>query len=248
MYQPKYRDGVLEFCGAVKAHRNELEGVGIQCCDPDTLAALNWDARMDDEVLAFVSVPNHLFACSDLRMEGFSEEPLNVAGQALPIRRVLEAFSHTNPGTFAQIWFPLVGIAERVCVNIGQTMSFASAKEYLISQMPVGGQNTPKPPPTAFEGQVDGLVQNLLGSVPGLQSFVQGILANPEGLGSGENLGHMVGHIQGMLEPLMSQASAEGWNQDSTLQPAVQQILGGFTALTSALAGANRAEAPSMVE
>ena len=48
-------------------------------------------------------------------------------------------------------------------------------------------------------------------------------------------MGGLLGQIQGMLNPLLSQAAASASQQDPSLQPAINQILSGFSALTQAM-------------
>lgn len=53
---------------------------------------------------------------------------------------------------------------------------------------------------------------------------------NPDG-----GMGGLLGQIQGMLNPLLQQAAASASEQDPSLQPAISQILTGFSALTQAM-------------
>lgn len=56
------------------------------------------------------------------------------------------------------------------------------------------------------------------------------------------NMNGVMEQVQGMLNPLLTQAAASATSHDPTLQPAITQILDGFTALTQALGGSRPAQ------
>ena len=58
-------------------------------------------------------------------------------------------------------------------------------------------------------------------------------------------MGGLLGQIQGMLNPLLSQAAASASQQDPSLQPAINQILTGFSALTQAMQPPSEPAPPS---
>lgn len=199
-----------------------------------------WPVDGDAAVREFFAVPNHRFACTDLDYHRFGTQPLMIGTHPLHIFHILEAFSRTNPTRYAAIWLPLLDILDVVASaelapDPSLSVGLGRARSHLRQQL------EPVPPsPSAIanlDAQIDGVMQNLLGTFPGLHSMVQQIMttaaADPNADGG---LGGVFGQIQGILTPLLTQAAASATAQDPSLTPAIGQILSGFTALTQALA------------
>lgn len=203
----------------------------------DLAASPGWDAACDRAVVEYLSVPNHRFGCADLDYHRFAPEPMRLGPAALPMHvfHILEAFSRTTPARYAALWLPLLDLAEAAAPAADEAHRDAlrRARDHLRAQQQPG---------LAPAQSLDALLGNLVGGIPGLQTMVQQILgaaaeggARADGTGPPADLGGMLSHVQGLLNPLLSQAAASATAEDPTLSPAIGQILTGFNALTQAL-------------
>ena len=187
----------------------------------------------------YFAVPNHYLACGELDYRLFSETiPLCVANNELHIHHILLAFSGTDASRYAMVWLPLLSVAELACPP-SAFQSIQSARQHLLTQ------NHRLVAPTTASSEAgadfDRVMQSFLGSFPGLQTMVQQILSGGSG-GGGDGLSGILNQVQAMMQPLLTQASSDPNGPD--LQPAVQQILQGFSGLTQALAASAQQPPP----
>lgn len=207
-----------------------------------------WPADGDVPVREYMAVPNHVFACTDLDYKRFATTPLVVGNQQLHIFHILELFSRTNPQRYATVWAPLLDLAEAVTTDGSRQQALRQAREHVRRQCDRGGGAAAGAGAAAAAGvasgagapptqQLDDVMQNLLGTIPGLQGMVQQMMNATDNAGAdgGGGIGAMLNQIQGLLNPLLNQAAASATTQDPHLQPAIGQILSGFSALTQAL-------------
>lgn len=239
------------FCNVVGQGTEEGEVFADIRTEVQGFLGQTWAEEGDAAVKEYMVVPNHRFACTDLDYKRFTPAPLMVGGRPLHLHHILEAFSRTNPQRYACVWAPLLDLAE--VTGAADTACLQGARSHLSSQqqqqqqaaaaaaalaagMQVVPTATTTPPsssdPAAVDPQLDSMMQNVLTSFPGLQSMVQQLVS---GSATEDGMGQMLGQIQGLLTPLLSQAATTASQQDPSLQPAIGQILSGFSALTQAL-------------
>lgn len=205
------------------------------------LLQMDWPLDGDGVVREFFAVPNHCFACTDLDYHRFSTLPLVLGPHTVHIYHIMEAFSRTNPTRYAAVWMPLLDLMDAATEpDPGLRLGLDRARAHLRQQLQtavVGTENAGGTTTTpSLDAQLDGVMNNLMQSFPGLHSMVQQIMATADAGAPDAGLGGVFGQIQGILTPLLTQAAASATAQDPTLTPAIGQILAGFTALTQALA------------
>lgn len=202
-------------------------------------APARWTAAAERQVVEWLAVPDHWHACLDLNYGGFTPAALLLPGDdrsyPLHLYHILEAFSRTGPVRYAGVWLPLLDLAEAAAGASG-TLDAADgavlqrARQHLQAQRDAGPRPEGAAPPP-----LDALMNSLLGSVPGLQDMLQQIVGATSGDPRAEDMQGVLSQIQGLLNPLLSQAAASASATDPTLSPAIGQILSGFNALTQAL-------------
>lgn len=234
----RIKECIHAFC--VSVSRGTEEGIAFSKMrqEVDLFSQTPWSQDADLAVQEYFSVPNHVYACTDLDYKRFSTNPLVIHGRQLHIHHILEGFSHTNPPRYASVWLPLLDLAEAVAQPGSTHLStIETARQHLQRQIE-SSKTDQSSQPNSDEATtpIDAMMHNLLGNFPGLQTMVQQMLSSssPDG-----DLGNIVGQIQGLLNPLLTQAAASATEQDPSLQPAIGQILQGFSALTNSMTNPN---------
>lgn len=229
-------DCLRAFCASVGNGTEEGDTFVNIRKEVSSIAQIPWSDTMGMAIQEYLSIPNHMYACTDLDYKRFSPSPLILDGRQLHLFHILEAFSKTNPRRYASVWLPLLNLAESVVSPGSSQMSgFQAARQHLQQQMEQSNSGT-FPPNTGSETDaLDSMVQILVGNFPGLQSMFQQLNTIENQNGSG-GLSNMIQQMHGMLNTLLSKAAASAVERDPSIQPAMNQIIQGFTALTNVIA------------
>lgn len=193
-------------------------------------------------VSEYMNVPIHLQACQDLDYRMFNaEQPLTLGCGVLRLHHILEAFSRTSPARYAEVWIPVLDLTLAVC-PAGMRDKLNNARNIVLgaNHGSAAMTTTVSPGPNAdiFRGvgdpgqALDGVMNNILSAFPGLQDMVQTMMtagSTPDGVPA------VMQQIQTLLCPLLTQATKDDPSAPN-LQPAVAQILQGFSTLTESLA------------
>lgn len=232
------RDTLHAFCVCVLKESDDSEMFVDVRKEVQTFLGQMWPDDGAILVREYLSVPNHMMAVNDLDYKRFSTTPLTIHAHALHIFHILEIFSRTNATRYASVWLRLVELYE-VSTDIDRTV-LHNVRVHLEKSNQSVSQMCAVDPTTGQE--MDAFLQGVMGSVPGLQTLVQQIMNDSQG----ENgMANILGNIQKLIQPILSQAVGE---TDPALHPAISQIIGGFSALTSALGGRGDIQQPSNVE
>lgn len=183
-----------------------------------------------------LDVPNHLQACMDLDFQRFSADtPLVHGAGVLRLRHILEAFSCTSPQRYADVWLPVLDLALAVsgpnvhdALHKARNHVLSAKKESKCSEVTSDVFRGVADPGQAL----DGVMNNILSAFPGLQDMVQKMMvagSSPDGVPA------VMEQVQSILYPLLAQATNDDPSAPN-LQPAVAQILEGFSKLTGSLA------------
>ena len=244
---PSIRSCVLAFCAAVLAGRETETGEEFVALRAEVQAFLDapWPTQPPDAaeraVVEYMLVPSHVLACVDLDFQHLSRsDPLRLTSgtsHVLHLHQIMEAFSRTSPQRYAAVWVPLLDLA-LVCSPPGSTQLPGLERARLHVQEQSAAPPPPLPHEQLFAGvdpnsALDGIMHNILSSFPGLQGMVQQLLS-AGAPGDAGALPAVMGQVRELLGPLLTEAVGND-PAGPQLQPAVSQILQGFSGLTEAL-------------
>lgn len=185
----------------------------------------------------FTDCPAHLAAINTLDHSQFVN-PLVLGDHTVHLSEILDAFSSKGPKAFGAIWLALLELAHHANpsgFDISQGKAYISDRMNSIVVSAGSSNNIARSAPP-----LDGMIQTLLSSFPGLQDCMGQILTyTTTNQSNPDQFDGLLHQVQGsILKPLM-EGMAQNGSPVPDLQPAISQIFDGFRGLNAALSPSN---------
>lgn len=199
----------LNFCTTVLTVGKEVLEPSIYLQLETLLQSFKQDANTHEEALRtyFSDCPAHIHAVKTLDHSQFLN-PLVLGESRINLGEILDVFSSKGPQPFGKIWLGLLDLAHAAnpnVIDITQGKSFIAERMNTVAIQPTRGLGDGAP--------LEGILQSLIGSFPGLGDCMNNILqytagANPAEPESFENV---LQQVQcNVLKPLMDGMSQNG--------------------------------------